>query len=128
MNKLLRLSALLVILNVTHTTLSLEAADVPSVVGPPPIAKKIPKVTEVNGYKLVDNYFWLRDKKNPEVKANLLEVRKQIREQIKAELQLAPAGSARSWEIELGSAARSLREHLQGNRNPPFSSLRHTSR
>ena len=67
----LRLSALLVILNVTHTTLSLEAADVPSVVGPPPIAKKIPKVTEVNGYKLVDNYFWLRDKKNPEVKAYL---------------------------------------------------------
>lgn len=37
----------------------------------PPIAKKVPKVTEINGRKLVDNYFWLRDKPNPEVKAYL---------------------------------------------------------
>ena len=37
----------------------------------PPAAKKVPKVTEINGYKLVDDYFWLRDKKNPEVKAYL---------------------------------------------------------
>ena len=28
-------------------------------------------MTEINGHKLVDNYFWLRDKKNPEVKAYL---------------------------------------------------------
>jgi oligopeptidase B len=33
----------------------------------PPLAKKDPKVTEIHGYKLVDNYYWLRDKKNPEV-------------------------------------------------------------
>jgi oligopeptidase B len=37
----------------------------------PPIAKKVPKSTEVNGRTLVDNYHWLRDKKNPEVKAYL---------------------------------------------------------
>jgi len=37
----------------------------------PPVAKKLPKVTEINGHKMVDNYFWLRDKKNPEVKAYL---------------------------------------------------------
>ena len=37
----------------------------------PPVAKKAPKVTEINGQKLVDNYFWLRDKSNPEVKAYL---------------------------------------------------------
>src|SRR5215813_2427409 len=37
----------------------------------PPIAKKIPKVTEIHGVKLVDNYFWLRDKPNPEVRAYL---------------------------------------------------------
>src|SRR3954469_2982530 len=61
-------TAVLVILSVTHTTLSL---DTPSLVAPPPIAKKVPKVTEINGHKLVDNYFWLRDKKNPEVKAYL---------------------------------------------------------
>jgi oligopeptidase B len=33
----------------------------------PPAAKKELKVTNVNGYELRDNYFWLRDKKNPEV-------------------------------------------------------------
>ena len=37
----------------------------------PPTAKKVPNVTEVNGQKLVDNYYWLRDKANPEVKAYL---------------------------------------------------------
>ncbi len=37
----------------------------------PPVAKKVPKNTEVNGRTLVDNYYWLRDKKNPEVKAYL---------------------------------------------------------
>jgi oligopeptidase B len=35
------------------------------------VAKKVPKITEINGRKLVDNYYWLRDKKNPEVKAYL---------------------------------------------------------
>jgi oligopeptidase B len=35
----------------------------------PPVAKKVPKVTEIHGQKLVDNYYWLRDKPNPEVKA-----------------------------------------------------------
>ena len=37
----------------------------------PPTAKRVPNVTEVNGHKLVDNYYWLRDKTNPEVKAYL---------------------------------------------------------
>jgi len=37
----------------------------------PPIAKKVPKITEINGRKMVDNYFWLRDKPNPEVRAYL---------------------------------------------------------
>jgi oligopeptidase B len=37
----------------------------------PPTAKKLPHVTEVNGHKMVDNYFWLRDKPNPEVRAYL---------------------------------------------------------
>ena len=31
----------------------------------PPTAKRVPNVTEVNGHKLVDNYYWLRDKTNP---------------------------------------------------------------
>ena len=37
----------------------------------PPVAKKVPHVTEINGHTMVDNYFWLRDKPNPEVRAYL---------------------------------------------------------
>src|SRR3954452_8130983 len=37
----------------------------------PPVAKKIPHETEVNGHKMVDNYYWLREKTNPEVRAYL---------------------------------------------------------
>jgi len=48
----------------------LGAADVGSL-PKPPVAKIVPHVTEVNGHKMVDNYFWLRDKPNPEVRAYL---------------------------------------------------------
>src|SRR6201987_1497234 len=37
----------------------------------PPVAKKIPHVTDINGHKLTDNYFWMREKTNPEVRAYL---------------------------------------------------------
>jgi len=37
----------------------------------PPVAKRVPHVTQVNGHEMVDNYFWLREKSNPEVKAYL---------------------------------------------------------
>jgi oligopeptidase B len=33
----------------------------------PPMAKPLAKITEIHGYKLTDNYFWLREKSNPEV-------------------------------------------------------------
>jgi oligopeptidase B len=33
----------------------------------PPVAKQVAKTTEIHGYKLTDNYFWLREKSNPEV-------------------------------------------------------------
>jgi oligopeptidase B len=52
-------------------SLPVRAADTAPVPAPPPVAKKVPKVTEINGRKLVDNYFWLRDKPNPEVRAYL---------------------------------------------------------
>ncbi len=35
--------------------------------GQPPTAKKVPKTDTTNGDTRVDNYFWLREKKNPEV-------------------------------------------------------------
>lgn len=74
MNKLLSRLALSVPLVLATLLLASElrpAADDSSSLPAPPMAKKEPKVTEVNGVKLVDNYFWLRDKKNPEVKAYL---------------------------------------------------------
>jgi oligopeptidase B len=37
----------------------------------PPVAKKVDHVTEVNGHKMVDEYYWLRDKPNPEVRVYL---------------------------------------------------------
>ena len=37
----------------------------------PPVTEKKPKVTEINGDRMVDNYFWLREKSNPAVIAHL---------------------------------------------------------
>jgi oligopeptidase B len=37
----------------------------------PPVTEKKPKITEINGDRLVDNYFWLREKTNPAVIAHL---------------------------------------------------------
>jgi oligopeptidase B len=37
----------------------------------PPVASKVPKIDEVHGDRRVDDYFWLRDKKNPDVAAYL---------------------------------------------------------
>src|ERR1041385_6523647 len=33
----------------------------------PPVAKQVAKITELHGEKLVDHYYWLRQKKDPEV-------------------------------------------------------------
>src|SRR5262245_52835381 len=40
-------------------------------VSKPPMAKKVPKTEVLHGEKLVDDYFWLRERKNPEVKTYL---------------------------------------------------------
>src|SRR6202050_2748181 len=48
-----------------------SSGQTPATQSQPPVAKKVPHTTEINGRTLVDNYFWLRDKKNPEVKAYL---------------------------------------------------------
>ena len=37
----------------------------------PPMTEKKAKITDIHGEKLTDNYFWLRDKKNPAVIAHL---------------------------------------------------------
>src|SRR5579863_111211 len=33
----------------------------------PPVAKKIPRESKIHNDTRIDNYFWLQDKKNPEV-------------------------------------------------------------
>jgi oligopeptidase B len=40
-------------------------------VAEPPVAKKVPKTTAIHGDKLIDNYYWLREKTSPEVIAYL---------------------------------------------------------
>jgi oligopeptidase B len=55
---------------VLGSVLVLTAADTGSL-PKPPVAKIVAHVSEVNGHKMVDNYFWLRDKPNPEVRAYL---------------------------------------------------------
>ena len=54
------------------TTLLTSAQMSPPTESPkPPVAKKIPKPQVVNGVDITDQYFWLRDKPNPDVKAYL---------------------------------------------------------
>ena len=48
----------------------LAAADNPSLPAPA-VAKKVPHATEIHGHKMADNYAWLREKSNPEVRAYL---------------------------------------------------------
>jgi oligopeptidase B len=59
---------LLVVVSVPH----LAVAQQPAAVAPaPPVAAKKPHVTKIHGDTRVDDYFWLRDKKDPEVLAHL---------------------------------------------------------
>jgi oligopeptidase B len=68
MNRLLVRRALLVIpLLACVFVLVAHTSSLPT----PPVAKKIPKVTEIHGARLIDSYFWLRDKSNPEVREYL---------------------------------------------------------
>ena len=66
-----RISSLVFASLILASAYALAADDASSSLPAPPVAKKAPKTTEVNGRTIVDNYYWLRDKKNPEVKAYL---------------------------------------------------------
>jgi oligopeptidase B len=67
----IRLFSLLSVTLVIASVCVLAADDNSSSLPAPPVAKKVPKTTEINGRELVDNYFWLRDKQNPDVAAYL---------------------------------------------------------
>ena len=64
-----RLSAAL-IAGISLLAPALNASDNPEV-SKPPMAKKIAKTTDIHGEKLADDYYWLRDRKSPEVRAYL---------------------------------------------------------
>ncbi len=51
-----------------------------------------------------------RLRNTPASGADLAEVRRQIKEQVKAEFQLVPPGYTRQWQIDLGSAREYLRD------------------
>ncbi len=67
----IRITSLVFASLILASAYALAADDASSSLPAPPVAKKAPKTTEVNGRTIVDNYYWLRDKKNPEVKAYL---------------------------------------------------------
>jgi oligopeptidase B len=56
---------------VLASVLVLPATDTTASLPSPPVARKIPKITEINGHEFVDNYYWLRDKQNPDVRSYL---------------------------------------------------------
>ena len=55
--------ALLALLPVAYVKMMAQTDNAPA----PPVAKKIPRTVTVHGTTLSDDYFWMRDKKNPEV-------------------------------------------------------------
>jgi len=60
------LGTLFLLLMLTDASLAApQAAD--AVPASPPVAKKIPKVDVLHGDRRVDDYFWLREKSNPDV-------------------------------------------------------------
>src|SRR5256885_16332560 len=67
----LRMSPLVLASLILSSGYAMVVDDSSSSLPAPPAAKKIPKTTEINGHTLVDNYYWLREKKNPDVKAYL---------------------------------------------------------
>jgi oligopeptidase B len=71
MVRTLRTCTCILFLLMTTNAFLTAASPVDATAPQPPVAKKQPKVTEIHGQKLVDDYFWLRDKQNPDVKAYL---------------------------------------------------------
>jgi oligopeptidase B len=64
-----QLFALLILMTITALNpLTLAPPDEPPAAAPqPPVANKVPRVDEIHGDHRVDDYFWMRDKQNPDV-------------------------------------------------------------
>jgi hypothetical protein len=74
MREILCAIAFLFIIIVIGNTIIVAQSDMKSPDMKPPVAKKEPKVTNIHGYTVTDNYYWLRSSKDdkgqvrPEVK------------------------------------------------------------
>ena len=55
----------------SHQTTELRAVATRTV-GKAPVAKKIPHVTEIHGQRIVDEYFWMRNRKDPDLMPHLV--------------------------------------------------------
>jgi oligopeptidase B len=66
-----KLFLLLLILSISTITFMKVTAQNGNSMLQPPVTEKKPKITEINGDRLVDNYFWLREKSNPAVVSHL---------------------------------------------------------
>jgi oligopeptidase B len=64
---LLALMALMIPASIPTMAQTQTNNNVTAVAAAPPVAKKIPHTTTVHDVTLHDDYFWMRDKKNPEV-------------------------------------------------------------
>lgn len=70
--RLLILSSMFIAMTISATNdRVLAQMNAASTVPQPPMAEKKPKVTNIHGDTLVDDYFWLREKSNPQVIAHL---------------------------------------------------------
>ena len=70
-NFLLSLLILLTIVFTVNSAAFAQGNGNPSAAPKPPMAERKSKSTEIHGYKLVDDFFWLREKTNPQVVAYL---------------------------------------------------------
>jgi hypothetical protein len=68
-----------------------------------------PETMDAEIQQETENQLRQRLEKNPMTQADLNEVRKQIREQLKAELQIVPPGYPHQWFVNLGKIKDSLR-------------------
>ena len=64
---LLALAALITTAHILTMAQTQTNNNVTATAAAPPVAKKIPHTTTIHGTTLSDDYFWMRDKKNPEV-------------------------------------------------------------
>src|SRR2546426_11696104 len=70
LHKSLLLVSLLLVSTIAFIKVMAQDGNSSAMLQPPPTEKK-PKITEINGDRLVDNYFWLREKTSPAVIGHL---------------------------------------------------------